>query len=276
MQNIKDMNVLVTGKLDVYLFKHNASLKFNLVALNLLSFLCMTGASHGVGAAIATAFAREGAKVHLVASPRSQEELRQCEANCKSMGSSKCECHVCDLSKGEDCANLCSKLGGADIDVLVNNAGVFGPSGEEQGPLKGNPDDWHEVIHTNLNAPMVLTRHLAPKMVEKGRGYIINIGDVEGSHSGPHHAVYAASKAGLRGFSMSCYESLRDKGVHVTLIEPGNIKGTKMMEETEKASGHQGAIEPDDVAQACLFAFRVSENCVPSEIVLKALKPNAS
>ena len=189
------------------------------------------------------------------------------------MGSSKCECHICDLSKGEECAKLCEKLGGAGIDVLVNNAGVFGS--DEQGPLKGNPDEWHEIIHVNLNAPMVLTRHLAPKMVDKGHGWIINIGDVEGSHSGPHHAVYAASKAGLRGFSMSCYEALRDKGVHVTLIEPGNIKGTKMMEETGKAAG-QGAIDPDDVAQACLFAFRVSENCVPSEIVLKALKPNSS
>jgi short-subunit dehydrogenase len=87
--------------------------------------------------------------------------------------------------------------------------------------------------------------------------------------------VYAASKAGLRGFSNACYEALRDKGVRVTLIEPGNIKGTKMLEETDKAAG-QGTIEPDDVAQACLFAFRVSKNCVPSEIQLKALKPNAS
>jgi short-subunit dehydrogenase len=87
--------------------------------------------------------------------------------------------------------------------------------------------------------------------------------------------VYAASKAGLRGFSMACYEALRDKGVHVTLIEPGNIKGTRMMEKTDKAGG-QGEMEPDDVAQACLFVFRVSENCVPSEIVLKALKPSSA
>jgi short-subunit dehydrogenase len=188
------------------------------------------------------------------------------------MGASNVECHQCDLNKAEDCEKLCQKLG--QVDALVNNAGVFGPSGEgEQGPLKGDPNQWHEVIHTNLVAPMVLTRHLAPKMVDKGHGYIINIGDVEGSHSGPSHAVYAASKAGLRGFSMSCYEALRDKGVHVTLIEPGNVKGTKMMEETEKAGG-QGAIDPDDVAQACLFAFRLSDNCVPSEIVLKALKPH--
>jgi hypothetical protein len=127
----------------------------------------LTGASSGVGAAIATAFAREGAKVHLVCSPGAEDELKKIEANCKSMGSSKCECHSCDLSKGEDCAKLCDKLAGAGIDVLVNNAGIFGPAGEEQGPLKGNVDEWHKVIHTNLNAPMCLTRQLAPKMVDK-------------------------------------------------------------------------------------------------------------
>jgi len=109
----------------------------------------------------------------------------------------------------------------------------------------------------------------------QGYGHIINIGDVEGSHSGPHHPAYAASKAGLRGWSNACYEALRDKGVHVTLIEPGNVEGTKMNQETDKA-GDQGAIQADDVAQACLFAFRVSKNCVPSEIMLKAVKHNAS
>jgi short-subunit dehydrogenase len=129
--------------------------------------VCVTGASHGVGAVIAAAFAREGAKIHLLCRPGSEDELRKVEANCRSMGSPQCVCHTCDLSKSEECANLCSKLSGADIDVLVNNAGVFGPVGEEQGPLKGNPEEWHEVIHTNLTAPMALTRHVAPKMVEK-------------------------------------------------------------------------------------------------------------
>jgi len=129
--------------------------------------VCVTGASHGVGAAIATAFAREGAKVHLLCRPRSKDDLQKVEANCRSMGCADCQCHTCDLSKSEECANLCSKLSGIDFDVLVNNAGMFGPVGEEQGPLKGNPEEWHEMIHTNLTAPMALTRHLAPKMVEK-------------------------------------------------------------------------------------------------------------
>lgn len=87
-------------------------------------------------------------------------------------------------------------------------------------------------------------------------------------HSGPSHAVYAASKAGLYGFTMACYENLRDKGIKVVHIAPGNVSKTKM---TEKAGG-QGEIDPEDVAEACLFAFRLSKNAVPSQMEIKAVQ----
>lgn len=178
-----------------------------------------------------------------------------------------------DLTDPKACDQLCQTLASKNIDVLVNNAGLFGPSGEEQGPLKGNPDEWDKVIAVNLKAPMRMMRHLAPKMVDKGHGCIINIGDVEGLHTGPRHPAYAASKHGLRGFSLSAYEALREKNVKVVLVSPGNVAGTGMMEAIEKAGGKQGAMAPEDVAEACLFPFRVSRNCVPSEIVLKAAQP---
>lgn len=236
-----------------------------------LLFLLVTfsGASRGVGAAIACAFAREGAKLHLVCGPTTSDDIKDVQQRCKSEGCNGCECHICDLTDPRKCDELCNKLGG--IDVLVNNAGEFGPSGEEQGPIKGNPDEWERVIKINLNVPMRLTRLLAPKMCDKGDGYIINIGDVEGIHSGPKHPVYAASKHGLRGFTLSSYEALRGKGVHVVLVSPGNVAGTAMEAATDKQGG-QGSIRPEDVAEACLFAFRVSHNCVPSEIVLKAIE----
>ena len=108
-------------------------------------------------------------------------------------------------------------------------------------------------------------------LVEKGDGYIINIGDVEGVHSGPHHAAYAASKAGLYGYTMACYENLRDSGVKVVHVAPGNVRGTHMAEATEKEGG-QGAIDPEDVAEACLFAFRLSKNAVPAQMEIKAVQ----
>lgn len=119
---------------------------------------------------------------------------------------------------------------------------------------------------------MRLTRHFAPKMASKGEGWIINIGDVQGCHSGPRDAAYAATKHGLRGWSMSCYEHLRDQNVRVVLIEPGNVKGTTMQAETAMGEAGQGQIMPEDVAQAAMFCFHVSDNCVPEEIVLKAVR----
>lgn len=95
---------------------------------------------------------------------------------------------------------------------------------------------------------------------------------MEGVHTGPHHAVYAASKAGLYGFTMACYENLRDSGIKVVHIAPGNVSGTKMAEATKKGGG-QGAIDPEDVAEACLFAFRLSKNAVPAQMEIKAVQP---
>ena len=228
----------------------------------------ITGANKGIGAAIAKAFARENCKLQLVCPPTASDDMKKVESECQGACAS-CECITCDLSDMKQCDQLCNKL--SSVDVLVNNAGIFGPSAaEEQGPLKGNPDEWAKVINTNLTSVMRLTRHLAPKMVEKGSpAVIINIGDVEGLHTAPQHAVYAASKAGLRSFSLSCYEKLRDKNVSVVHIAAGNVEGTDMVSAKE---GGQGSMTAEDVAEACLFVFRLSDNCVPEEIVLKAMK----
>ena len=121
---------------------------------------------------------------------------------------------------------------------------------------------------------MRLTRHFAPKMASKGEGWIINMGDVQGLHTGPRDPAYAATKHGLRGWSLSCYEQLREHNVRVVLVEPGNVKGTAMQAETAMGEAGQGQIAAEDVAQAALFCFRVSDNCVPEEIVLKAVRPH--
>lgn len=128
------------------------------------------------------------------------------------------------------------------------------------------------MIHVNMLAPMALTRDIASKMVSKGQGYIINIGDVEGAHTGPRHPAYAATKHGLRGFSLGCYEALREKGIKVCLIDPGNVASTKMQEETEKGAAGQGKIDVQDVAAAAMFCFQVSDNCCPCELELKAVR----
>jgi len=187
----------------------------------------VTGASRGVGKAIACAFAREGANLVLVTAPGSGDDLRQVsgpcsnrcmhatqpaarprarrpalpgrpskessyncksvlpsiplgslrcrsplqvEACCKSEGSPGCHCHCyeADLSEYNAIEELCKKCAGQTVDVLINNAGVFGSAScEEQGPLKGNPAEWEKMMRVNLMAPMHLTRRFAPGMVDK-------------------------------------------------------------------------------------------------------------
>ena len=241
-----------------------------LLLLHRYHLITCTGASHGLGKAIACCYAREGASLVLISPPATGDDLKATEKQCTSEGCARCECITADLADVSSCDQLCKQLANKNIDVLVNNAGMFGPSGEEQGPLKGDPGEWAKMMVVNVLAPMCLTRYLAPKMVDKGEGYIINIGDVEGCHTGPHHPAYAASKHGLRGFSLSCYEALREKNIKVCLVEPGNVGGTAMQEETSKGSEGQGMMTAEDVAEACMFPFRVSRNCVPAEIVLKA------
>ncbi|EFN53250.1 hypothetical protein CHLNCDRAFT_137162 [Chlorella variabilis] len=233
----------------------------------------LTGASRGIGAAIACALAKEGASLTLVAHPHHEQDLKQCADKAKSCGAKECETQCVDFADTAAVQKLAEQCASKGFDVLINNAGIFGShQAEELGPLKGNPDDWDRVMKVNALAPMRLIRALAPKMAEKGSGWIINVGDVEAIHEGPHHAAYAASKYALRGFGLSAYESLRQHNVKVVDIAPGNVKDTGMAKKSDMHGG-QGAIAPEDVAEAVLFCFRCSANCVPEEIVLKALKP---
>jgi short-subunit dehydrogenase len=114
------------------------------------------------------------------------------QQECKSEGASSCECYSCDLGQQDQLTDFINQVENKSIDVLINNAGTFVPA-EEEGPLKGDAARWHDMLHVNLTAPMFLTRAVAPKMVDKGAGCIINIGDVEGLHSKYTCALHAIS-----------------------------------------------------------------------------------
>ncbi|KAL4429337.1 hypothetical protein ABPG77_005111 [Micractinium sp. CCAP 211/92] len=245
----------------------------------------ITGASTGVGEVLACCLAREGAKLILISEEKTKDQLKQARdggwvaavtgsprtaEKCKSEGCSSVDTVTCDLADSSKVQSCAEKLAGQGVDVAIMNAGVF--VGGPDDPLKGNPDEWERMFKVNVLAPMRLVRQLAPKMCDKGSGWIICIGDVESVHTGPSHPAYAASKYALRGFCKSTYEALRDKGVHVMNIAAGNVRGTAMAEKTAKQGG-QGAVDPQDIAEAVLLGLRVSPNCVPEEIVLKAAAP---
>eukprot|EP01051_Picozoa_sp_SAG22_P011070 SAG22_NODE_1039_length_5888_cov_4.141302_5_plen_292_part_00 len=220
-------------------------------------WVLVTGGGRGIGRAVAVTFAREGAKVALCA--RTPNELQQTAGLCRDAGAADVSVHVADLADADEveqlAAELLQKHGG--VDVLVNNAGC----GHSGSALEGDPDQWEEMVAVNMLAPMRLTRRLAPPMAVRGAGLIINIGSIaalEGMAGAG--AAFAASKFGLRGWSLSTYQALRYKNIKVVLINPAFV-------DTQMSRAYPGTmpermITPDDVCEAVLLAVRTSSACV--------------
>lgn len=227
----------------------------------------VTGASRGIGRAIAVALASEGATVVLTS--RSEDDLRETASLCERAGAAATHVRPLDLGDGEAIEGLCKELLATHghVDVLVNNAGAA-ISGHA---LDGDPDAWEYGLRLNVAAPMRLTRRLAPAMRQNERGTIINIGSVAAIEGMTDSGAYAATKHALRGWSLSCYQKLRDAGIKVMLINPAFVD-TKMTEGVEGADRSR-MLSPEDIAEAAMLAVRTSPACCPQEVTLRLTKP---
>ncbi|DBA71124.1 TPA: hypothetical protein ACH3X2_011534 [Trebouxia sp. C0005] len=221
----------------------------------------VTGGGAGIGQAIAETFAAEGASIALVA--RSKDKLEEVAKGCKSKGAPQVETHSVDLLDLQALDKFAKSFLSSHkhCDVLVNNAGMMG-----QGtPTEGDISKWEKCIQLNLLAPMALTHAFSPGMVEKKEGLIINMGSVAALEPMKSTPVYAASKWGLRGWSLSCYDALRQHNVKVVCIHPAAVN-TPM---TEGMFIPDRCLQPTDIAEAAMLALRTSSACVPSEITLR-------
>ncbi|CAD7697508.1 unnamed protein product [Ostreobium quekettii] len=153
------------------------------------------------------------------------------------------------------------------VDVLVNNAAARARRGG--GVLEGDPEEWDEMTAINLMAPMRLTRRLAPAMVARGGGLIINIASIASVDPLAYVSCYSATKFGLRGWSLCCHRSLREHGVKVVCVNPGVVRTGAVMSLPGFEAEHM--MTPDDVAEACLLPLRTGGQCVPEEITLRNL-----
>jgi short-subunit dehydrogenase len=179
----------------------------------------ITGASSGIGEATARQLAREG--YALVLAARSAGAIERLGGELSRAGAPALP-EPTDVSQPMELRRLVdltlARFG--RIDVLVNNAGV----GETREAAPGSGGVADLTLHTNLLAPIALTRAVLPTMLAQRSGHIVNIGSVA-SHVGmPHNSSYVASKHGLRGFSASMRRQLLGTGVHVSLISPGFIR----------------------------------------------------
>jgi short-subunit dehydrogenase len=215
----------------------------------------LTGASGGLGAHLVRALASEGTNLFLVAYPGIDLPKVQSVASQQPVRSEILSADLRIPSERERVCEAAIKAFGS-IDILINNAGVEYSSEFH----KLTESQVSEVLQVNLEAPMMLTRMLLPRMLEKGSGHIVNIASLAGRSGPGFQESYAATKAGLVAFTQSLRASYRARGVSASVITPGFIEAgiyTRLKQQTGRAAPHLlGACSPDRVCRAVLNAIK--------------------
>ena len=209
----------------------------------------VTGGSEGVGAAAARLFAEAGANLMLVARNRKNLEAIAAELRDKA----RVAIFPMDVSDADSCADLVKKtvFEFGRIDVLVNNAGFHARGNVEA----VTADELARTIDVNLRAPIVLMRLVLPHIHESGGGAIINVASLAGRTPVPGSAAYSASKFGLRAFTFSLAEEIRDSGIKLAVVSPGPIATQFILADIDKTSDltfSQPMSSAEEVAQAIL------------------------
>jgi short-subunit dehydrogenase len=208
------------------------------------STVLLTGATGGIGQAIARRLAARGAR--LILTGRRAEELG---ALATELGARS---QVCDLASREAVAELSEQAVAAGVGVLVANAAV--PASGRLEELTQEQVD--RMLEINLRAPIALARALAPNMISRRAGHLVFISSLQGKAATPGAALYSAAKFGLRGFALGIREDLRASDVGVSTIFPGFIREAGMFANTQvNLPPGVGTRTPEEVAKAVLLAI---------------------
>jgi 3-oxoacyl-[acyl-carrier protein] reductase len=221
----------------------------------------VTGASKGIGLAIAQRLGRMGARVAICA--RDAQRLEQAAAALRGEKIGVLPIPA-DVSRGEDVVRMVSQVERTlgPLDIVVNNAatGVFGPGHE------ATEQDWDKVLDTNLKAVFLVCKAVAPGMIGHGGGHIINISSLAGKNVLPGGSVYCASKWGLQGFSFCLAEDLRAYNIRVSVVCPGSVLtdfGPHSGKDPKKM------LQPDDVAHAVAALVTQAPQSFISEVLIR-------
>jgi short-subunit dehydrogenase len=230
----------VLQRLDTRLAAVSKSERFRLAGSTAL----VTGATGGIGDAIARALAARGAE--LIVTGRREPELRRLAADLGARAT------VRDLAVRAEVDRLAAEAVAANVDVLVANAAL--PASGLLADLAR--EDIDRMLDINLRAPIVLARELAPAMVARGRGHMVFLSSLSGKAASPASSIYSATKFGLRGFAFGLREDLRETGVGVSVVAPGFIRDAGMYAKTGvKLPLGVGTRSPQDVAVAVIRAI---------------------
>ena len=211
----------------------------------------VTGGTGGIGTAICIALTKQGRKVIAGYFPPEQESALVWQQQRRSEGYDIeiIACDVSDFASSQKMLEDVVKTIG-DVDILVNCAGIP----RDKTLSRMTPDQWDDVLRTNLDSAFNVTRHVVESMSLKGFGRIVNISSVNGQKGQFGQANYSAAKAGLHGFTKAVAQELAHKGVTVNSVSPGYVK-TEMTD----------AI-PDDIRDAIIQQVPMGRMASPEEI----------
>jgi NADP-dependent 3-hydroxy acid dehydrogenase YdfG len=223
----------------------------------------ITGASQGIGAAIAHVFAAQLPGVRLALVARQKEKLGAVAQACTELGATTAV-FACDVADEESVASMAEDVRRllGEVDVVVNNAGSFASAPFTEMTVA----EFDRMIAVNLRSVFLVSRAFVPAMVRRGSGDVFNMSSIAGLTAYPGGAGYSAAKFGVSGLSKVMRAELREKGVRVCCVYPGA---------TWSPSWQGSGVDPqrlmpaEDVAQAFFDVYRMARRTVVEEIVLR-------
>lgn len=216
----------------------------------------VTGATRGIGRAIAIRFAKEGCNVAFCGRSRGEKMIAM-EQELTALGV-KAKGYVADVADMEQAQAFVKEVLAdfGKVDILVNNAGIT----DDSAVKRMTEEQMDRVMHTNLGSVFCMTKAIQPSMWKQGYGSIVNIGSVVGIAGNYNQANYAASKAAIIGFSKSCAKEFAARNIRVNVVAPGFVETEMTAEVPEELMKTWCQRIPmkrpgttDEVAQACVF-----------------------
>lgn len=227
----------------------------------------VTGGTRGIGRGIATGLLELDASVIITGR---NGQRASAVATDLSVDNRTCEGMECDVTNLASVAGLAQNVREqyGRLDVLVNNAGVGGPSSLLH---ELSPDAWDEIFNTNVRGVFYMMREVVPLMIATGGGHIVNISSLAGKNPLPKGAAYSASKWALNGLSYSVAEELRSHNIRVSVVCPGSVD-TEFSPHSGKDPGKM--LRPEDVAHVVAMLVTQRRQAFVSEVLLRpAQKP---
>ena len=232
----------------------------------------ITGASSGIGAACAKQFAQAGAKLLLCS--RQLDKLNTVASQLRNDYNVEVHTFILDVRQRTKVPAAINALPTQwkDIDILINNAGLAAGLDFLQ---EGDIQDWEDMIDTNVKGLLYVTREILPRLIEKNRGHIINIGSIAGHQTYAKGAVYCATKHAVNTLSNGLRMDLFGTKIRVSTVDPGavetNFSMVRFKGDTERAAAvYEGTtpLKPDDVADAVFYCASRPPHVNISEIIM--------